>query len=271
MSELMTARIVRPEQSDDCMHTVIRWFAENELLESFSMASAFRSFTLLQYTFNFEPSHFLVHLSQNEPANQSTQAKNHRFLVFPNQSTANQRHVNQRTTNETFPTQGVGRAPTSGVGVSCTSFAWKLDRRGFRLWLPVGSLGGWKPPWDSGGFAAVWGWLVRLPFFFGPRVEDNIRGMYLLFFSCIYYSYMTYILYKGGFGRWSLLSNCVCCDDFSPFFRIKRLWQRQEIYIKAILRKAGGRWMVGICLRFKFEYVGFVKHQSRCFQEKWCR
>lgn len=82
MSELMTARIVRPEQSDDCMHTVIRWSAENELLESFSMANAFRfcfqSFTLLQFC----GLHTFWSLSQNEPANQSTQAKNHRFTGF---------------------------------------------------------------------------------------------------------------------------------------------------------------------------------------------
>ena len=37
----------------------------------------------------------------------------------------------------------------------------------------VGSL-----PGISGGFAAVWGWLVRFSIFFGAEVEYNIRGMY---------------------------------------------------------------------------------------------
>ena len=260
MSELMTARIVRPEQSDDCMHTVIRWSAENELLESFSMANAFRFCFQSFIAHVLKPLTFLFISHKISQPTKAPKFKK-RFLVFPNQSTANQRHVNQRTTN--------GNYPTLGVGVSCTSFAWKLDRRCFRLWLPVGSLGGAAAARLGFRGFSCWG-VESLSFFFG-RGWVNIRGNVLVFFSCIYYSYMTYILYKGGFGRWSLLSNCVCCDDFSPFFRIKRLWQRQEIYIKAILRKAGGRWMVGICLRFKFEYVGFVKHQSRCFQEKWCR
>lgn len=188
MSDLMTARIVRPEQSDDCMHTVIRWSAENELLESFSMASAFRfcfqslyPLAILWIAHILKPlTFFFISHKMSQPTKAPPRQKTVPGFPPINCQSARLPTNYQRTTNEQLIDSRSGSGPRrlSGVGVSCTSFAWKLDRRCFRLWLPVGSLGGAAAArlGFPGDFAAVWG-VESLSFFLGPRLKMIYEGM----------------------------------------------------------------------------------------------